>query len=72
MAIQYDPNDYPLPLSDAQESALLGLGQSAADAQLLDTMISGGQGFAEWTDLYAGLGLSVDEAAAAWNSIGVG
>lgn len=72
MTISYNPSDYPLPLSDAQQDALLELGQAEADAQLLDTMISGGEGFAEWVDLYAGLGLSAAEAAEAWNSLGVG
>lgn len=72
MTITYDPNDYPLPLSDAQEAALLALGQSEVDAQLLNTMITGGENFAAWADLYAGLGLSAEEAAAAWNAIGTG
>ena len=60
--MRYDPNDYRLPLTDDQEIELLALGQAEADAQTLETLLTGGASAELWIDGAVVFGLSIEDA----------
>lgn len=68
--MKYDPNDYRLPLTDAQEAELLALGQAELDAQTLEALVTGGIGVQAWIDVAVAHGLTVEQAVQELDELG--